>query len=102
MADQNRRKQLASLLAAFQSPGHALPIPELAEYLRLVRGVSYALHSHDADVPHILQYSPLQLRDLRIRDSDNVVTYGGHNLQQLAAALPEEECKSVVRNCAHS
>lgn len=44
-----------------------------------------------------MQHSPLQLRDLRIRDSDNVVTYGGHNLQQLAAALPEEECKNVVQ-----
>ncbi|KAL3162216.1 hypothetical protein ABBQ32_009921 [Trebouxia sp. C0010 RCD-2024] len=75
MADQNRRKQLASLLAAFQSPGHAIPIPELAEYLRL-------------------------LRDLRIRDSDNVVTYGGHNLQQLAAALPEEELWLVYEQVA--
>lgn len=36
MADQNRCKQLESLLAAFQNP-HAMPIPELADFLRLVR-----------------------------------------------------------------
>lgn len=35
----------------------------------------------------------LQLRDLRVRDAENVVTYGGHNLQKLAAAVPEEERK---------
>ena len=35
----------------------------------------------------------LQLRDLRVRDSENVVTYGGFNLQKLAAAVPEEECE---------
>ena len=43
----------------------------------------------------------LQLRELRIRDSDNVVTYGGQNLQQLAAAVPEEECKNVDWKSAH-
>lgn len=37
----------------------------------------------------------LQLRDLRVRDAENVVTYGGHNLQKLAAAVPEEERKST-------
>ena len=37
MAEQNRCKELESLLANFQSPAQAMPIPELADYLRLVR-----------------------------------------------------------------
>lgn len=37
MAAQNRCKELESLLASFQNPGQAMPLPELADYLRLVR-----------------------------------------------------------------
>ena len=33
----------------------------------------------------------LKVRDLRIRDSENVTTFGGGNLPQLAKTLPEEE-----------
>lgn len=33
----------------------------------------------------------LKVRDLHLRDSENVTTYGGQNLQKLAAALSEEE-----------
>ena len=40
MADQNRCKELDSLLASFQNPGQAMPMPELADYLRLVRRVA--------------------------------------------------------------
>ena len=36
MSEHNRRQELQSLLAAIQSPGQAVPIPELAEFLRLV------------------------------------------------------------------
>lgn len=101
MAEQNRCKELESLLASFQNPGLAMPTPELAEYLRLVRTV--AVHCSKTGVTLLLTCSsPLQLRDLRIRDSENVVLYGGHNLQQLAAAVPEEERRStqVLYSCA--
>ena len=37
-----------------------------------------------------------------MRDSDNVVTYAGHNLQQLAAFLPEEERKIAILATAQS
>lgn len=40
MTEQNRCKELESLLANFQNPGQAMPMPELADYLRLVREVA--------------------------------------------------------------
>ena len=44
----------------------------------------------------------LQVRDLHMRDSENVTTYGGQNLQKLAAALKEEECECTVASlCLH-
>lgn len=58
-----------------QQPGHAVPMLELTEYLRLVR-------------------------DLHMRDSENVTTYGGKHLRQLAAALPEEELWLVYEQVA--
>lgn len=69
-----------------------MPMPELADCLRLVREL--ALQCSDASVIMLrpVLFS-LQLRDLRVRDSENVVTHGGYNLQRLAAAVPEEECK---------
>ena len=42
----------------------------------------------------------LKVRDLHMRDSENVTTYGGKHLRQLAAALPEEECKHVAKAVA--
>jgi hypothetical protein len=44
----------------------------------------------------------LKVRDLHMRDSENVTTYGGQNLQKLAAALTEEERKYTVASlCIH-
>lgn len=92
MAEQNRCKELESLLASFQNPGQAMPIPELADYLRLVRDIAVQCSEATAMMlrPVLLA---LQVRDLRVRDSENVVTHGASNLQKLAAAVPEEECK---------
>jgi len=36
MADKNRRKEVEALLAVVQQSGHAVPLQELTEYLRLV------------------------------------------------------------------
>ncbi len=38
----------------------------------------------------------MKVRDLHMRDSENVTTYGGQNLQKLAAALTQEERKWTV------
>lgn len=75
MAEKNRRKEVETLLAAIRQPGQTVPVQELIEYLRLVR-------------------------DLHMRDSENVTTYGGQNLPKLAAALPEEELWLVYEQVA--
>ena len=36
MADKNRRQEVEALLDVIQQPGHAVPMLELTEYLRLV------------------------------------------------------------------
>ncbi len=41
----------------------------------------------------------LKVRDLHMRDSENVTTYGGQHLQKLAAALPEEERRQNFDAC---
>jgi len=75
MADKNRRKEVEGLLEVLRQLGHSVPVQELTEYLRLVR-------------------------DLHMRDSENVTTYGGQNLQKLAAALTEEELWLVYEQVA--
>lgn len=75
MADVNRKKELGKLLAAIQQPSQSASINELIEYLRLVR-------------------------DLHVRDSENVTTFGGGNLQQLAKNLTEEELWLVYEQVA--
>ena len=74
-----------------------MPMPELADYLRLVCKIA-AQYSEATVIMLRPVLFNLQLRDLRVRDSENVVTYGGHNLHKLAAAVPEEECKLLNRH----
>lgn len=95
MTDANRRKELEALSATFQHPGRNVPIEELTEYLRLV-----GLHLRDVDQLDHRQldtirdkYLLLQLRELRIRESESVTAYAGKFLQQLEAKLDEEECE---------
>ena len=114
MADVNRKNELDKLLAAIQEPSQSAPINELIEYLRLVSlahgPTAIGLCICESFIPRlplrykrvgmILDSNPvpnkffaLQVRDLHVRDSENVTTFGGGNLQQLAKSLSEEECK---------
>lgn len=43
----------------------------------------------------------MQLRELRIRESESVTAYGGKFLKQLEAKLDEEECKEGLLQHLH-